>query len=187
MSATLCDSQDWNLQIGNKVRQHRKTPSEVHALLKLQNPFPSLLVELTAVWAGPAPPCSPPARLFSCRGSCFPAHPPAWSLWHLGLLLQGWCGCRCLVSCAFLGHITTVLTLSASVWGVYAPGDCFGSRRLWLEVLQFMGPTNTKLPQAKERAWLGGGDGQCSCLQKWSAVCRARKRREDSNVCFSSE
>lgn len=58
-------------------------PSEVHALLKLQNPFHSLLVKLPGVWAGPM---SPPARVSSC---CFPAHPVHGAVAQAGFAAAG--------------------------------------------------------------------------------------------------
>lgn len=175
-STTLCDSQDWNLHIRNKARQRRETPPEVHALLKLQNLF-TLLVELPGVWAGPALPCSPPTRLSSCRGSCFPAHPRARSLrYRCGSAAAGLAWLRVsalpVLSLAMPppSRLCWQLSLLASVWVIYAPGACLGSRGAVVGGPAVHGSCKYQAPQAKGRVWLGGGDGQCSCLQEWSAV-----------------
>lgn len=159
-----------------KVRQHCKTPSEVCALLRIQNPFPPLAVELTGVWAGPL--CPAPLSPSGCRGGCFPAHPVRGACGTDGaLLLQGWHGQRGLVFLCFPWpcHSTTG-TLSASLWGVYAPGAGPRSRRLWLEVLQFTGPINTKHHKPRrEYGWVGWW-AMLLLAGMISSFCRAWKR-----------
>lgn len=131
-------------------------PSEVHALLKLQNPFHSLLVKLPGVWAGPM---SPPARVSSC---CFPAHPVHGAVAQAGFAAAGLAWLK--VSAAPVLSLAMPHHSCADTFSLWL--GCLCSRGLpWFEA---RGSHKYQAPQGKERAWLGAG--QCSCLQEWSAV-----------------
>lgn len=178
-----CDSQDWNLQIWNKVDGAIKHPQNFelwsYRILSLLSLWSCLGCGQALRSPGPLPPGCPAASLhIPVPGACGT---------DLGVLLQGWRGWRCLVVLCFPWpcHITTLLTLAASVWGVYVPGDCLGSRGLWLEVLRFTGPTNTITTSQGERM---AGCGEWAVLLPAgmiSSLCRARRGCEGSNACFS--
>lgn len=183
MSAMLCDSQDWNLLVWNKVRQCRKTPSEVHALLKLQNPV-TLLVELTGVWPGcPAAGAAAALHIPVCR-ACGT---------DTALLLQGWHGWRCLVFLCF-------------PWPCHHHHNCADSSHFYPRFGAFI----IQKPALEQGScsWRFCGSwvpqiasttnqGESMAGWEWGAVllpagvtsslCRARKRREDSNVYVSFE
>lgn len=148
-------------------------PSEVHALLKLQNPFHSLLVKLPGVWAGPM---SPPARVSSC---CFPAHPVHGAVAQAGFAAArlAWLKVSAAPvlslamphhSCADTFSLTGMFVLQgpALVWGSWVP--------------QIPGTTRQGESMAGCRSVL-------LLAGMISSLCRARKRCEDSSVCFSSE
>lgn len=142
----LCDSQDWNSHISNKVRQCCKTPSEVHTQLDLQNPFPSLLVELLRMWAGPM---SPPARVSGC---CFPARPVHGAVAQAGFAAAGLAWLK--VSAAPVLSLVMPHHNCADTFSLWL--GCLCSRGLpWFEALQFMVPTNTRHRKPRrERGWV---------------------------------